>query len=85
MALEVSADKGNQILVPKGFVHGFVTLVDHTEVIYKVTDSFSPEHDKGIRFDDPAIEIEWPLPGDNLTLSEKDRKAPSLNDAEIFA
>ncbi|WP_292578792.1 dTDP-4-dehydrorhamnose 3,5-epimerase, partial [Mesorhizobium sp.] len=55
VGLEVSADTGNQILVPKGFAHGFVTLVPDTEVIYKVTDTYSPEHDRSIRFDDPAI------------------------------
>jgi dTDP-4-dehydrorhamnose 3,5-epimerase len=84
VSLEVSADKGNQILVPKGFAHGFVTLVDHTEVIYKVTDVYSPEHDRSIRFDDPAIGIDWPLVAASLTLSEKDRAASLLRDADIF-
>jgi dTDP-4-dehydrorhamnose 3,5-epimerase len=84
VSLEVSAEKGNQILVPKGFAHGFVTLVDHTEVIYKVTDVYSPERDRSIRFDDPAIGIDWPLMAASLTLSEKDKAAPLLRDAEIF-
>jgi dTDP-4-dehydrorhamnose 3,5-epimerase len=61
VALEVSAEKWNQILVPKGFAHGFMTLVENTEVIYKVTEYYSPEHDRSIRFDDPAIGIDWPI------------------------
>lgn len=84
VALEVSAEKWNQILVPKGFAHGFVTLSDNTEVLYKVTDLYSPEHDRSIRFDDPDIGIEWPLPAAELVLSEKDRNAPRLHTAEIF-
>ncbi|KAB2759834.1 dTDP-4-dehydrorhamnose 3,5-epimerase [Brucella anthropi] len=85
VALEVSAEKWNQILVPKGFAHGFITLVENTEVIYKVTDYYSPEHDRSIRFDDPAIGIEWPLPSSGVQLSDKDQKAPLFADAEVFA
>ncbi|MBR7652996.1 dTDP-4-dehydrorhamnose 3,5-epimerase [Brucella oryzae] len=85
VALEVSAEKWNQILVPKGFAHGFMTLVENTEVIYKVTDYYSPEHDRSIRFDDPAIGIEWPLPSSGVQLSDKDQKAPLIADAEVFA
>lgn len=85
VALEVSAEKWNQILVPKGFAHGFMTLVENTEVIYKVTDYYSPELDRSIKFDDPAIGIEWPLPTSSVQLSDKDQKAPLLADAEIFA
>ncbi|TGR18100.1 MULTISPECIES: dTDP-4-dehydrorhamnose 3,5-epimerase [unclassified Mesorhizobium] len=85
VALEVSAEKGNQILVPKGFAHGFVTLVPDTEVLYKVTDTYSPEHDRSIRFDDPAIGIEWPSLADGFQLSDKDLKAPTLAAAEVFA
>lgn len=85
VALEVSAEKWNQILVPKGFAHGFMTLVENTEVIYKVTNYYSPEHDRSIRFDDPAIGIDWPLPSSGVQLSDKDRKAPLFADAEVFA
>ena len=86
VALEVSAEKWNQILVPKGFAHGFVTLVPDTEVVYKVTERYSPEHDRSIRFDDPAIGIDWPAyPGGCHSLSDKDRKAPLLADAEILS
>ncbi|TPI71976.1 dTDP-4-dehydrorhamnose 3,5-epimerase [Mesorhizobium sp. B2-8-9] len=84
-ALEISADKGNQVLVPKGFAHGFVTLVPHTEVLYKVTDTYSPEHDRSIRFDDPAIGIAWPEIAGGFQLSDKDLNAPLLTAAEVFA
>jgi dTDP-4-dehydrorhamnose 3,5-epimerase len=84
LALEVSAEKWNQILVPKGFAHGFVTLVPDTEVVYKVTEHYAPEHDRSIRFDDPAIGIDWRVPAADMTLSDKDRKAPLLADAQIF-
>ncbi|MDX8539007.1 dTDP-4-dehydrorhamnose 3,5-epimerase [Mesorhizobium sp. M4B.F.Ca.ET.215.01.1.1] len=85
VALEISAEKGNQILVPKGFAHGFVTLEPDTEVLYKVTDTYSPEHDRSIRYDDPAIGIEWPAISGGFQLSEKDLSAPVLGMAEVFA
>lgn len=84
VSLEVTAEKWNQILVPKGFAHGFITLTEDTEVIYKVTDYYAPEHDRSIRFDDPAIGIDWPLPSSGVQLSAKDEKAPLLADAEVF-
>ncbi|MCV0396051.1 MAG: dTDP-4-dehydrorhamnose 3,5-epimerase [Rhizobiaceae bacterium] len=85
VALEVSAARWNQILVPKGFAHGFVTLEPDTEVLYKTSDTYSAEHDRAIRFDDPEIGIKWPLPSDALQLSDKDRAAPHLVDAEVFS
>jgi dTDP-4-dehydrorhamnose 3,5-epimerase len=84
-ALEISAEIGNQILVPKGFAHGFLTLVPDTEVLYKVTDTYSPEHDRAIRFDDPAIGIEWPATAGGFQLSDRDLEAPLLAAAEVFA
>ncbi|ESY59710.1 dTDP-4-dehydrorhamnose 3,5-epimerase [Mesorhizobium sp. LNJC372A00] len=85
VALEISAERGNQILVPKGFAHGFVTLVPDTEVLYKVTDTYSPAHDRSIRFDDPDIGIDWPSPAGAFELSAKDLKASALAEAEVFA
>lgn len=84
LALEVSVAKWNQIVIPKGFAHGFITLVDDTEVIYKVSDYYSPEHDRSIRFDDPEIGIEWPLAASDFLLSDKDRQAPFLTAATVF-
>jgi dTDP-4-dehydrorhamnose 3,5-epimerase len=77
----LSAEKWNQLYVPEGFAHGFVTLEDDTEVTYKVSAPYSPEHDRSIRFDDPAIGIDWPLDGEPV-LSDKDAKAPLLADVE---
>jgi len=84
LALEISAEKWNQILVPKGFAHGFVTLAPDTEVVYKVTERYAPGHDRSIRFDDPAIGIDWQVPTAEITQSDKDRNAPLLADAQIF-
>lgn len=84
IAVEISAAAWNQILVPKGFAHGFVTLEPATEVVYKVTDYYSAEHDRSIRFDDPDIGIAWPQPVSELQLSDRDRTAPRLAEAEVF-
>lgn len=84
VALEVSAERGNQLFVPRGFAHGFVTLVPDTEVIYKVTDLYAPRCDRSIRFDDPEIAIDWPLAATVMQLSDKDAAAPKLSQAEVF-
>ncbi len=81
VGLTISAEKWNQIFVPEGFAHGFVTLEPDCEVLYKVTAAYSPGDDCGIRFDDPAIGVKWPVT-DGLILSDKDRAAPLLADAE---
>lgn len=77
----LSAENKRQLLVPKGFAHGFCTLVENTEVQYKVDQYYSPEHDCGIRWNDPEIGINWPET--NLFLSEKDQCHPLLIDAKI--
>jgi dTDP-4-dehydrorhamnose 3,5-epimerase len=83
VGLVLSAEEWNQLLIPKGFAHGFITLVPETEVLYKTTAPYSPAHDRAIRFDDPAIGIDWPLEDLTPILSEKDARAPLLRDAEI--
>lgn len=70
-----------QLLVPKGFAHGFCTLVPNTQVLYKVDEYYSPEHDRGILWNDPALGIDWPAA--NPVLSDKDQHHPLLKDAEL--
>ncbi|MBB4187592.1 dTDP-4-dehydrorhamnose 3,5-epimerase [Sinorhizobium terangae] len=84
IGLELSAERWNQILVPVGFAHGFVTLEPETEVLYKVSEHYSAEHERAIRFDDPQIGIKWPVDADLLRLSAKDRDASLLADAKLF-
>lgn len=67
-----------QLLVPKGFAHGFVTLTPNCNVQYKVDEYYSQEHDGGIAFDDEDLGIKWPMPIDKLVLSDKDKNYPKL-------
>ncbi|MGD9914613.1 MAG: dTDP-4-dehydrorhamnose 3,5-epimerase [Rhizobiaceae bacterium] len=82
VGVELSAQRWNQLFVPKGFLHGYVTLEPDTEVLYKVTAPYAPQYDRGVRFDDPDIGVIWPLAGLTPILSDKDRNAPLLRDAE---
>ena len=74
----LSAELWNQMLVPPGFAHGFLTLEERSEVQYKVSAPYRADLDRAIRFDDPAIGIAWPIPADEIQLSDKDRNAPLL-------
>lgn len=83
--IELSARKWNQLWVPKGFAHGFCTLEPDTEVIYKVSDYYTPSHDAGIMWNDPVLGIKWPLPaGVNPVLSPRDRNHPGFADAAEY-
>ena len=75
---ELSADNWCQLYVPAGFAHGFATLTNDTEVLYKVDRFYTPSHDFGLRWDDPEIGINWPVAGEDAILSDKDRKHPEL-------
>jgi dTDP-4-dehydrorhamnose 3,5-epimerase len=82
VGLTLSTEAWNQLLVPVGFAHGFVTLGPDCEVLYKTSAPYSPGHDRAIRFDDPQIGVEWPIPAGQVILSNKDRAAPLLREAE---
>lgn len=76
----LSEHNKHQLLVPKGFAHGFCTLTEDVNVLYKVDELYSAEHDRGIRWNDPELNINWPVT--NLILSEKDTNHTTLKDAE---
>ena len=81
---ELSADNFRQLWIPPGFAHGFVALADGTEFLYKTTDVWVKACDRAIRWDDPAIAIDWPLPLAAPTVAAKDAAAPLLRDADLF-
>ncbi len=80
IGVELSEDNWRQLWVPPGFLHGFCTLTDDVEFLYKVTSYYSPEHDGAVAFDDPALGIDWPLDGAPAVVSDKDRRAPLFAD-----
>jgi len=76
----LSAENWTQIWIPAGFAHGYCTLEPHTEVIYKVTDYYAPECDRGLKWDDATLGIRWPVDPARVRLSDKDRKQPALKE-----
>lgn len=84
IAVELSGENKRQLFIPQGFAHGFQVLSDEAVFTYKVDNPYTPTHERGIRFDDPAIGVEWrKMDADTLNLSEKDMNAPLLKDAEL--
>ncbi|GAA3408569.1 dTDP-4-dehydrorhamnose 3,5-epimerase [Paenibacillus hodogayensis] len=81
IGVELSEDNKRQIIVPKGFAHGVCTLSPNTQLLYKVDEYYSPEHDRGILWNDPQLRIDWPVA--EPVLSAKDAGQPPLKDAEI--
>jgi len=80
VAVELSEENKHQLLIPRGFAHGFLTLTDNVEVVYKCDNPYSKEYDRSIRFNDSTIGVEWGI--DNPILSEKDANAPLLIDSD---
>jgi len=78
-AVELTAENRTMLYIPKGFAHGFMTLADDTETLYLVTEYYSPEHERGIRYNDPQFGIHWPLAP--AVISDKDRNLPDFNPA----
>ena len=79
VAVILRAADWNQIFIPGGFAHGYCTLEPNTEVIYKVSAYYSPEHDRGLLWNDPALGIAWPVPADEAVVSDRDRRHPVLS------
>ena len=79
----LSGDNKKQLWIPEGFAHGFLTLSDTAEFLYKTTDFYSPEHEQSILWDDETIRIDWPL--EDVFLSSKDKVAPSFKEAKYFS
>ncbi|HEY9099685.1 MAG TPA: dTDP-4-dehydrorhamnose 3,5-epimerase [Thiobacillus sp.] len=80
---ELSADNKRMLWIPPGFGHGFLVLSDHADFLYKTTAFFNPESDRGVRWNDPEIAVQWPFEG-VPTLSDKDLKLPYLTNAEVY-
>jgi dTDP-4-dehydrorhamnose 3,5-epimerase len=81
---KLSAENKKQMWIPEGFAHGFVTLSDHAEFLYKTTDYYAPEHERCISWDDPELDIKWPLTGEPQ-VSDKDGNAPSFAKTEYLS
>jgi len=82
VSVELTGENKKQLLVPRGFAHGFVVLEDDTIFAYKVDNYYSPENDRGILFSDEALNIDWQVPHDELKLSAKDKVQPKLADTQ---
>lgn len=82
VSVELTAENGKQLLIPTGFLHGFVTRQPNTEIIYKCTDYYAPKCDGAVRYDDPAIGIDWELGDTTPLLSPKDAAAPALSEID---
>lgn len=80
-SIELSSEKKNQLLVPKGFAHGFVVLSEMAEVLYKCDQYYHPEAEGGIAYNDPSLKIDWRLSSEELILSDKDKIHPNLSEA----
>ena len=81
VSVELSSENKKQLLIPRGFAHGFVVLEDDTIFTYKVDNYYSPKDDRGIAFDDINLNINWRLDKDELILSDKDKAQPKLKDS----
>jgi len=82
VGVELSFENGRQLLIPEGFLHGFVTRLPDTEIIYKCSDYYAPEADGAVRFDDPDLGIDWGINTGAAILSDKDAKAPGFAEVQ---
>ena len=84
VSAELSADAWNQLFVPKGFAHGFCTLETNTEVVYKVSAYYAPDHDFGVLWNDPELGIDWPVAAQDAVVSDKDARQPRFADLPTY-
>ncbi|MFV2054218.1 dTDP-4-dehydrorhamnose 3,5-epimerase [Aliiroseovarius sp. YM-037] len=82
IGVELSAENGKQLLIPQGFLHGFVTRTPDAELLYKCSDIYAPDCDRAVNFADPELDIDWGISPDKATLSQKDANAPMLAELE---
>lgn len=82
--VELSEENKRQFFIPRGFAHGFLVLSEEAIFTYKVDNPYAPQAEAGIRWNDPALGIEWPIDSTQVQTSEKDLKQPFLKDAEVF-
>ena len=82
--VELSEENKKMFYIPRNFAHGFLVLSDEAVFTYKVDNPYAPQADGGIRWDDPDLNIQWPVTADGILTSEKDLKLPSMKDAELF-
>lgn len=82
--VELSEDNKKQFFIPRGFAHGFLVLSDEAIFTYKVDNKYAPQSEASIRYDDPDINIQWPIDAKDILTSEKDLNAKWLKDAEVF-
>ena len=85
VGVDLSFENGRQLLIPEGFLHGFVTRAPDTEIIYKCTDTYAPDHERTVRWDDPDLAIDWGLGDRAPVLSARDAAAGPLADLEPYA
>lgn len=81
--IEVSEENRIMFYVPPGFAHGFITLTDDVEFLYKCTDDYSPAHERGIRWDDPDLAVKWPMDMKDILVSDRDAELPFFKNAEL--
>lgn len=84
VAVELNEENHLQLFIPRGFAHGFLVLSDKAVFCYKVDNIYAPQHEASIRWNDPALSIDWKVNPEEVLLSEKDRKAPLLSEAVLF-
>lgn len=84
LGYELTEENKQMLWIPEGFAHGFLTLSDTAEIVYKATNEYSAENDRSIRWDDPDINVDWGVDKSEIILSDKDKNALFLKDVEVF-